>query len=149
MQRPSASLFLDDWIFLPLPVGSLKLAFERTPRGRGFINDNLSKPGQLGREFFPKPTCHDLNGRTLQSFDIIQICVIKLLEERGHRMGNEFVIVDPADLGIDLPLDGDLNLEAVAMHLSALVAFRQTGKGMRGLKSEILGKSCFHRLVEA
>jgi hypothetical protein len=63
-----------------------------------------------------------------------------------HRIGNELVVVDPANRRVNLALNRNLDFETVTMHLAALVTLRQTWKGVRGLESEIFGESCFHRL---
>jgi hypothetical protein len=51
--------------------------------------------------------------------------VVELFEKRSHRVGDELVVIDPADFLIDGALDGDLHLEAVAVHTPAFVVFWQ------------------------
>ena len=60
--------------------------------------------------------------------------MIEQFEERFHRLADLVVIVDPADGGIDLPFHTQFHLEAVAVHVPALVPFRHIGKRLGSLE---------------
>jgi len=65
-------------------------------------------------------------------------------EQRAHPLADLGVVVKPAGLRIDLALDADLHLKAVAVHLPALVTLRRGGQRLGGFEGEIFGQADFH-----
>jgi len=112
--------------------------------GGGLVNDDLAETGAAGFEFFPEPGGHELDGRVFQALDLVEVGMIQLLEQRVHRAADAGVIVNPAEMGIDLTLDGDFDLEAVAVHLPAFVAGGDVGQRLGCFEGEILGQSGAH-----
>ena len=98
----------------------------------------------MGCEFFPEPSGHALDCGAFETLDVVEVAVVELLEEGVHGVGDALVVIDPADPLIDGALDGNLDLEAVAVHASAFVILRQRREGVGGFEPEFLGESGFH-----
>jgi len=116
-----------------------KLTAKTAAGGRGFVDRDLEKSGQMGFDPPPEPRAHFLNGRAFQALDVVEITVIHQIDQRIHRFGNALVIINPADAFIDHAFDGHQNLEAMTVHAPAFVSLRQARQGVRSLKSEFLG----------
>ena len=101
------------------------------------MHDDLGKPGTLRLQFFPKPRRHFFNRWVLQSFDIVEICVVQHFQEWFHRVANLRMIVNPSDFWIDIALDRNFDLKTVPMDASAFVASRGMGQSLGRFKSEI------------
>lgn len=121
-----------------------ELAAEGAPGGGRFVNDDLAEAGEIFFEFSPEPGGHDLDGRAFETFDIVEVAVIHLFKKGAHGIGNTLVVVNPADLGIHLALDVNLNLEAVTVHLTAFVVVGKAGKGVGRFEAEVLDDSGTH-----
>ena len=63
--------------------------------------------------------------------------MIELRDKRLHRRADLGMIVNPADRAIDLAFDRNFHLEAVSMHLPALVPFRRRGKSLGSLEGKV------------
>ena len=70
--------------------------------------------------------------------------MVEPLNDWRHRLGNLGVIINPANVRIDLAFNGDLHLEAVAVHLRALVRAGEIGQRLGRLETEIFDDSCAH-----
>lgn len=123
---------------------TLKFAFKRAARGRGLVDHDFRQPGEVGLKFSPKPGCHNLDGRTFESLDIIEVAVIHHSEQGGHRLGYAFMVVNPANFFIDLALDMDLHFEAVSVHLTAFVVLREARQRVGGFEAKIFDESGAH-----
>lgn len=108
------------------------------------MHHDFREARQLRRKFCPKPHAHIFDGRIFEAGDFVEVCVIEHSEQRLHRARNIRVIVKPAGVCIGLALDADLQLEAVSVHLAALVALGRERQRLCGLKLKILGKSESH-----
>ena len=122
----------------------LEFTFEGATSRWGLVDHDLTKTGQIRLKLPPKPSRHDLNRGAFQALDVIKVSVVHHFQQRSHRFGDTFVVVDPADGFIHFSLDVDLHLEAVAMHLTTLVVIRKAGKSMGGFEIEVLDESCAH-----
>lgn len=125
-------------------IGSLLPAI-RTPRRRRFVDHDLRQAREIGCEFLPEPVGHILNRRVLQTGNLIEIAVIKLIYDRLHKLADTRMVVEPAGRLVDFAFDRDLHFEAVPMHLPALMTLRGARKGLRGFEHEVFGQSNFHR----
>jgi hypothetical protein len=105
---------------------------------------DLAETRATGFEPFPQPRRHVLDGRVLQTLNIVQIRMIELFDERFHRRADASVVVEPAGHRVNFPLDRNLNLETVAMHSPAFVFRRDIRKRLRGFESEILCQTNSH-----
>ena len=70
--------------------------------------------------------------------------MVQQVHERGHGSADFGVVIDPAHARVDLAFDGDLHLEAVAVHSRALVAGGQLGQGLGCLEAEVLDDAGAH-----
>ena len=122
----------------------LKFPAEDAACGGGFVDDDLAEPGAIGLQFFPKPRSHVLDGGIFEAGGFVEIGVVELVDERVHGPADLCVIVDPADFGIYLAFDGDLNPEAVAMHLFTFVIAGEVGQGLGGFEAEFFDESGAH-----
>jgi hypothetical protein len=122
----------------------LEFTFEGATGCWGLVDDDLTKTGKISLKLPPEPSRHDLNRGTFQPFNVIKIGVVHHFQQRSHRLGNSLMVVDPADGFIHFTFNVDLHLEAVPMHLTALMVVRKAGKGMGGFEMEVLDESCAH-----
>ena len=122
----------------------LELAAEDAAGAGGFVDDDLDETGELGGEFLPEPTGHDLDGGVLEAFDLVEVTVIEAVHEGLHGTGDLGVVINPADSGVHLSLNDDLDLEAVPMHLGALMSVGEIGQRLGGLEAEVFDDSCAH-----
>src|SRR5206468_7546730 len=67
--------------------------------------------------------------------DLVEDLVVELADQRRHALVDVGEVHDPAALGIEIALDRDLDLIAMAMHARALVARRHPGQEVRRLES--------------
>ncbi len=110
------------------------------------MNHDLAETGKLRCQFLPQPRGHVFNGGILQALDLIQVRMIQPVQKRLHRLGNFRVIIDPADLRIDLALDDDLKFERVTVHLGAFVVARKIRQRLGCLETEFFDDACAHEL---
>jgi hypothetical protein len=117
---------------------------EGAPSGGGLEDHNLAEPREIFFELPPEPASHDFNGRTFKALDAVEITVIHHFEERLHGLGDALVIVNPADLRIDLTFDVNFHLKTVAVHLTAFMVVGQAWKGMGRFEAEVFNHSGTH-----
>jgi len=122
----------------------LKLAAEDATRAGRFVDDDLAQARQLRSEFPPEPGSHVLDGGIFKAFDLIEIRVIEPLHEWVHGTADFCVVINPANLRIDIALDGDFHFETVPMHLRAFVRGRQAGECLGSFEAEVFDDSAFH-----
>lgn len=72
--------------------------------------------------------------------------MVELLQERFHGPTDPRVVVEPSGERIDLSLHGNLNLEAMTVHLAALVPRGNLREGLCGFKCEVLREAYIHQL---
>ena len=108
------------------------------------MEDDLVEAGELGREFFPEPAGHELDGGIFEAGDVVEIMVVELGDDGAHGLGNSRVVVEDAGLFVDGAAHGDGDLEAVAMNVAALVAGGKLGQGLGRFELEILGDDDGH-----
>src|SRR5215211_5272899 len=93
-------------------------------RRGSFGDDDLDEARQRGRQPLPPPDGKELARRVDEALDLVEHLMIELANKRRGVLVDLGEVHDPAPLGIDLALDGDLDQIAVAMHARALVARR-------------------------
>ena len=98
--------------------------------GRGFMDHYLAEAGALRNQLIPYPYGKILKRRILKSVDFIQVPVVELLDDFPGRLADLRVIVKPAHFRIDLPLDGNLKAETVAVHPPAFMPGRHMRQHM-------------------
>ena len=119
-------------------------AAKRASGSRGLVEDNLAQSGALRGQFSPEPGAHVFDSGIFQAFNLVEIGMVQLFQQWGHRLADLRVIVDPANLRIDLSLNRNLDLEAVPVHFLALVILRNVGQCLGRFECEIFGQACTH-----
>ena len=105
-------------------VKGLEFALERTPCGRSLKDDDLAEAWEVWGELSPEPSGEDFDGGAFEPFDIVEVCVVELVEQRIHSLGDFLMVIDPADLRVYFAFDMDFDLEGVSMHLAAFMVLR-------------------------
>ncbi len=108
------------------------------------MDDDFAEAGAKRLEFSPEPGGHDFDGGVFEAGDVVEVSVVEQVEERSHGAAYLGVVVDPADCGIDLTFDRDLDFEAVAVHPLALVVAREVGQGLGGFEAEFFDEAGAH-----
>ena len=109
------------------------------------MDGDLRQPRKLGLKVTPKPCRHQFDRGIFQPRQVVQVSVIEHLEEGIHGTTDPRMIVNPAGLGIDLPINRNLHFETVPVHLAAFVADGYFREGLGGLESEVLDQAGSHR----
>ena len=73
--------------------------------------------------------------------------MIQQVDERVHRFADFRMVVHPADSRIDLARAGDLYLETVTVHLTALVPHGSGGQGLGSFEAEFFDDRGSHDWV--
>jgi hypothetical protein len=82
--------------------------------------------------------CEDLARRVLEPFDLVQVVVIQLSQDRLEDARDLSKVHYPASLGSHGPLNVEDNSKGVPMEPTALVATWDMRKAVCGLERELL-----------
>src|SRR5690554_1087725 len=108
------------------------------PGGTGLVHHHPAQSGQARLQPLPDPVRQALAGGVVQTLDLVEVPVVKLLEqglEGGFDVGE---IHHPAGVRGRLAGDMDLDAEGVAMQAGALVALGHVRQPVRRLDGEDL-----------
>ena len=94
------------------------------------MHDHLVQSGQRGRQALEDPARQHLAGGILQALDIVEVMMIELVEQRRERRFDVGEVHHPAQRGIGLTLDMDLDAERMSVQARALVARRHVRKAV-------------------
>src|SRR5439155_4489427 len=108
---PSSSAVLDAG--LPAPVNALRQA--------GFRDDHFSQQRQSRFQLLPNPPGDVLARRIFQAWNLVEVTVVQLFEQRFERLGDVGVVHQPTELRITPAGGDDFRTEAVAVQATALV----------------------------
>src|SRR5690606_19535225 len=95
-------------------------------------------------EPLPEPGREHLARRVLEALDFVQVVVIQQLEEGLPGLVDHRVIDEPARAGVRLALDGEVDLEAVAVQARTFVARGHLGQAVGGFEVQVADESDFH-----
>src|SRR5262245_45519059 len=104
-------------------------------RRRRFGDDDLDEARQRRREPLPPPLSEILARGITKALDLVEDVMIQRAHERTHVLVDLREVHHPAELGVGLALDHDIDLIAVPVHAGALVARRHLRKEVRRFES--------------
>ena len=104
---PSSNFFYAGKKFLVAAVA--------TPRVTGFAHLHFSEFRQGGLQSGPNPPTKIFACRVIKPFDVIQVMMVQLFQQRTKGLVYFIEIHDPAGLGIDLALNSDADMIGVAV----------------------------------
>lgn len=94
------------------------------------MHDHLVQAGQRRRQTLEDPARQHLAGGILQALDIVEVMVIELIVQRRKSRFDVSEIHHPAQRGIGLSLDMNLDTERMTVQARALVARRHVRKAV-------------------
>lgn len=109
------------------------------------MNANGFKSRESGFHTIIDPLSEDLGGRIFETIDFVEVVVIEDFVQWFPGVRDLSEVDEHACIGIDLSLDDDVDLVAMAVQSGAFMSLRDEGKPMSGFEAKrFRQRSCCH-----
>ena len=102
------------------------------------MHDDFGKLGKGWLQAIPDPDCQMLASGILKAFDLVQVAMVDLIEDRAKRGFDIGKVHDPPGMFAEIAGDMDFDPEGVTVQSRTLVPLRNVGQSVRGFDRESL-----------